>query len=202
MFEVDGGDEIVWTFDRQLALGAERDLHHHGVRRLAQGHPRRVRRAGPQGGRLHLPPLHRHRLQGNLYTGETINGRRIQKFVPIADLDDARTTTFRPSGYPDVALRHYDPRNPGQPDGDDRSRSRRRRDPGYALLACSREAGNTLLVICKGALLRAGIDPRMEEDFFMTRRRALPAPFLLPLVACVLLGLRRPRARTSSSSRA
>ena len=57
-------------------------------------------------------------------TGETINGRRIQKFVPVADLDDAKTRTFRPSGYPDVALRHYDPRDPGTPDKDDRDHHR------------------------------------------------------------------------------
>jgi hypothetical protein len=50
--------------------------------------------------------------KGNLFTGETINGRRIQRFVQRGNVNGKDLEAFRPSGYPDVALPHYDARLP------------------------------------------------------------------------------------------
>jgi hypothetical protein len=58
--------------------------------------------------------------KGNLFTGETIGGRRVQRFTRAGDLDEAKTTAFRPAGYPDVTLRIYDARDPGGGEGGDR----------------------------------------------------------------------------------
>jgi hypothetical protein len=52
--------------------------------------------------------------RGNVFTGETINGRRIQKFVQQGQVNDHDLQDFRPSGYPDVTLKHYDPRFPNE----------------------------------------------------------------------------------------
>ena len=66
MFEVDGGNEIMHTMDRVLGTIVA-DL----------GQP------GHQGGQFTY--LHSNTVdsKGNVYTGETINGRRIQKFVHV-----------------------------------------------------------------------------------------------------------------------
>jgi hypothetical protein len=118
-FEADGGNEIVWTFDRKLAVAQNKTCTTVECGQWPNYILAGFGVPGHMAGDFTF--LHSIGLdsRGNLFTGETINGRRIQKFVPVADLDDARTTTFRPSGYPDVALRHYDPRNPGRADGDD-----------------------------------------------------------------------------------
>jgi hypothetical protein len=124
-FEADGGNEIVWTFDHKLAVAGATG----SCSTIECGAwPNYILAGFGVPGHMAGDFTFLHSIgldsRGNLFTGETINGRRIQKFVPIADLDDARTTTFRPSGYPDVALRHYDPRNPGTPDRDDRDHDR------------------------------------------------------------------------------
>jgi hypothetical protein len=66
MFEVDGGNEILHTMDRVLGTIVA-DL----------GQP------GHEAGQFTY--LHSNTVdsKGNVYTGETINGRRIQKFVPV-----------------------------------------------------------------------------------------------------------------------
>jgi hypothetical protein len=66
MFEIDGGNEIMHTMDR-VAGTIVADL----------GQP------GHQAGQFTF--LHSNTVdsKGNVYTGETINGRRIQKFVPV-----------------------------------------------------------------------------------------------------------------------
>ena len=72
MFEIDGGNEIMHTMDR-VAGTIVADL----------GRP------GHQAGQFTF--LHSVALdsEGNLYTGETINGRRIQKFTRV-DCDNGR----------------------------------------------------------------------------------------------------------------
>ena len=45
--------------------------------------PRRVRAARTAGGPVHVPAQRGKDSKGNLYTGETINGRRIQKFMQV-----------------------------------------------------------------------------------------------------------------------
>jgi hypothetical protein len=131
-FEVDGGNEIVWTFDRQLALAKQTgpDGYTSCTTIECGAWPHSILagfgRPGHMAGDFTF--LHSIALdsRGNLFTGETINGRRIQKFVPVTDLEDVRTEAFRPSGYPDVTLRHYDPRAVSA-EGD-RDRDRRDRD--------------------------------------------------------------------------
>jgi len=117
-FEVDGGNEIVWTFDKFAALDQR------GTCSTIEcgSWPNYILAGFGVPGHMagDFTFLHSIALdsRGNLFTGETINGRRIQKFVPAGDLDDANTKSFRPSGYPDVALRHYDPRDPLRSSGD------------------------------------------------------------------------------------
>jgi len=66
MFEVDGGNEILWIFDRAAAqiLGG-------------------FGRPGHQAGEFTFLHTVSVDSKGNLFTGETINGRRIQKFVKV-----------------------------------------------------------------------------------------------------------------------
>ena len=72
MFEADGGNEQLLIMDR--AAGSI----------LAKfGQP------GRQGGQFTFLHTVARDSRGNLYTGETINGRRVQKFVPV-DCDDDR----------------------------------------------------------------------------------------------------------------
>jgi hypothetical protein len=68
MFEADGGNEQVLLMDR--VLGGILD---------AFGQP------GRQAGQFTFLHTVARDSKGNLYTGETINGRRIQKFVPVCD---------------------------------------------------------------------------------------------------------------------
>jgi DNA-binding beta-propeller fold protein YncE len=70
-FESDGGNEVLWTFDRAL-----------GTILTGFGRP------GHQAGDftfLHTVVVDS---RGNLYTGETIGGRRVQKFVKLSDEGD------------------------------------------------------------------------------------------------------------------
>jgi hypothetical protein len=65
MFEADGGNEVLWIFDRALAV-------------ILDGFGRPGHMAGD------FTFLHSVNTdsKGNVYTGETIGGRRVQKFVP------------------------------------------------------------------------------------------------------------------------
>ncbi len=64
MFDADGGNEIVWTFDRAAAS-------------ILSG----FGRPGHQAGEFTFLHTVTTDSKGNLFTGETINGRRIQKWV-------------------------------------------------------------------------------------------------------------------------
>ena len=66
MFEVDGGNERLWTMDRRL-----------GVILSGFGRP------GHAAGEFTFVHTVAVDSRGNLYTGETIGGRRIQKFRPV-----------------------------------------------------------------------------------------------------------------------
>jgi DNA-binding beta-propeller fold protein YncE len=71
MFDVDGGDEVLWTFD-------------HAAGRILAG----FGRPGHQAGEFTF--LHSIVLdsRGNMFLGETIGGRRIQKFVQVGGGDE------------------------------------------------------------------------------------------------------------------
>jgi hypothetical protein len=64
MYEVDGGEELLLTMDREL-----------GTILAALGGP------GHQAGQFTFLHTVSTDSRGNIYTGETIGGRRIQKFV-------------------------------------------------------------------------------------------------------------------------
>jgi hypothetical protein len=120
-FEVDGGNEILWTYDHAAALAGQSTP----CTTIECGSwPNYILAGFGRSGHMAGDFVFLHSValdsRGNLFTGETINGRRIQKFVPAGDLRDSKTTAFRPSGYPDVTLRHYDPRDTGS-GGDDGS---------------------------------------------------------------------------------
>ena len=70
MFEVDGGNEVLWTFDRLAG-------------KILSGFGRPGHMAGD------FTFLHSIAVdsKGNLYLGETVGGRRFQKFVPKGDDD-------------------------------------------------------------------------------------------------------------------
>ena len=120
-FESDGGNETVWTFDHSLALANQSTATPCTTMECGTW-PRSILAGFGRSGHMAGDFVFLHSIgldsKGNLFTGETINGRRIQKFVPAGDLRDAKTTAFRPSGYPDVTLRHYDPRDQGGGNGD------------------------------------------------------------------------------------
>ena len=120
-YEASGGEEIVWTFDHALAIADQATpctTMECGTwpRGILAGFGRPGHMAGD------FTFLHTVAVDssGNLFTGETIGGRRVQRFTRAGDLDQANTTAFRPAGYPDVTLRTYDPRAPGGGEGGDR----------------------------------------------------------------------------------
>ncbi len=98
MFEVDGGNEVLWIFDRavELILGG-------------------FGRPGHQAGEFTFLHTVAVDSKGNLYTGETVGGRRIQKFTPDGNVpqEDLRIFTpagnSAPGGNPSLQLLHYDP---------------------------------------------------------------------------------------------
>ena len=74
MYEVDGGNEILHIFDRMM-----------GTILSEFGQP------GLQAGQFTFLHTVARDSKGNLYTGETINGRRVQKFTPTGcDRDDGQ----------------------------------------------------------------------------------------------------------------
>src|SRR5262249_14093509 len=71
LFDTDGGNEILWTLDRRsgsILTGMGRPGHAAGEFTF-----------------LHTLAIDS---KGNLFTGETINGRRIQKFTRVKSEDD------------------------------------------------------------------------------------------------------------------
>jgi hypothetical protein len=99
MYEADGGNEVVWFFDRESAMK--------GVwpSSILGG----FGRSGHQAGEF----TYLHSLavdsKGNLYTGETINGRRIQRFKPEGNVPEKDLEVLHPNGSPNLSLEHYDP---------------------------------------------------------------------------------------------
>ncbi len=74
LFESDGGNEVVWIFNHAAALAGLSGALLDGFGRPGHGVGEFTF--------LHMIAVDSH---GNLYAGETIGGRRIQKFVPVRD---------------------------------------------------------------------------------------------------------------------
>ena len=100
LFDVDGGNEVLWEMDRRAALGGDPNA-------ILVGFGRPGHMAGD------FTFLHSVAVdsRNNMFTGETIGGRRVQKFVRVGELARA-TDTYK--GSP-----HYDPRFPNTADSDD-----------------------------------------------------------------------------------
>jgi DNA-binding beta-propeller fold protein YncE len=92
LYESDGGNEILWIFD-------------HAARTILAGFGRPGHGAG-EFTFLHMMAVDS---RGDLYVGETIGGRRIQKFVRQGDVPDDQLRVVIPAGNPDLRLLHYDP---------------------------------------------------------------------------------------------
>ena len=104
MFEADGGNEIVWIFDR-LAAFAGRAL----TAMPGQGILAGFGRPGHQAGEFTFLHTVTVDSKDNLYIGETVGGRRIQKFIPRGHVLDKELDVFVPAGNPSEPLPHYDP---------------------------------------------------------------------------------------------
>ena len=92
MFEADGGNEVLWIFDRAL-----------GTILGGFGGP------GRQAGNFTFLHTVAADSKGNLYTGETVNGRRVQRFQPKGNVPNKQLETFTPAGGAGPIVPHYDP---------------------------------------------------------------------------------------------
>jgi hypothetical protein len=100
LFDVDGGNEVLWEMDRRAALGGDPNA-------ILVGFGRPGHMAGD------FTFLHSVAVdsRNNMFLGETVGGRRVQKFVRLGDLARA-TDTYK--GSP-----HYDPRSQNSGDNED-----------------------------------------------------------------------------------
>jgi hypothetical protein len=99
LFDADGGNEVLWELDRRAALSGDPNA-------ILVGFGRPGHMAGD------FTFLHSVAVdsRNNMFIGETIGGRRVQKFVRLGELARA-TDTYK--GSP-----HYDPRFPKSGDDD------------------------------------------------------------------------------------
>ena len=104
MFEADGGNEVLWIFDRIAAL-AGRAL----TAMPGQGILAGFGRPGHQAGEFTFLHTVAADSKGDLYIGETVGGRRIQKFISRGHVRDNDLDVFVPAGNPSELLPHYDP---------------------------------------------------------------------------------------------
>jgi NHL repeat len=104
MFESDGGNEVLWTFDRMAALAGAALTATPGQGILAG-----FGRPGHAAGEFTFLHTVAADSKGNLYTGETVGGRRIQKFLRRGHVPDNQLDVFVPAGNPSELLPHYDP---------------------------------------------------------------------------------------------
>ena len=103
MFNADGGNEVVWTFNRLAALAGTALFATPGQGILAG-----FGRPGHNAGEFTFLHTVAADSKGNLYIAETVGGRRIQKFVPRRGKGND-LHVFTPAGNPEQLLPHYDP---------------------------------------------------------------------------------------------
>jgi hypothetical protein len=92
MFEADGGNEVLWIFDKITST-------------ILAG----FGRPGHQAGEFTFLHTVAADSLGNLFTGETVGGRRIQKFRPAGSVANDKLEFLVPNGNPALRLLHYDP---------------------------------------------------------------------------------------------
>jgi hypothetical protein len=103
MFNADGGNEVVWTFNRLAALAGTALTAMPGQGILAG-----FGRPGHSAGEFTFLHTVAADSKGNLYIAETVGGRRIQKFEPRRGKGND-LHVFTPAGNPQQLLPHYDP---------------------------------------------------------------------------------------------
>ncbi len=99
LYDTDGGNEVVWIFDHASALSGVWPASILG----GFGRP------GHQAGEFTFLHTLATDSKGNIYTAETINGRRIQRFTPEGNVPDKDLEVLHPNGSPSLSLQHYDP---------------------------------------------------------------------------------------------
>jgi hypothetical protein len=92
MFEVDGGNEVLWIMN-----------HTFGTFIGGFGGP------GHQAGNFTFLHTVSADSKGNLYTGETVGGRRVQKFIRKGFVPDNKLEVFNPAAGLGPTVLHYDP---------------------------------------------------------------------------------------------
>jgi hypothetical protein len=90
ILDVDTGNEVLWFLDRQVRRGE--------VPQIVGG----FGSAGHNAGNFTLLHMIALDSKGNLYTSETVDGRRLQKFVPRGKVSSKKTDTYLDSP-------HYEP---------------------------------------------------------------------------------------------
>jgi Lactonase, 7-bladed beta-propeller len=92
MYVSDGGNEILWIFSHPLDT-------------ILAGFGRPGHMAG-EFTFLHMMAIDS---KGNLYAGETIGGRRVQRFIRTGSVPTDNLQVVTPAGNPNQRLLHYDP---------------------------------------------------------------------------------------------
>ena len=100
LFDTDGGNEVLWELDHAAALAGSAGA-------ILAGFGRPGHMAGD------FTFLHSVAVdsKGIMFIGETIGGRRVQRFKPEGTVNDAKTDTY-------LGTPHYDPRFPNGESGD------------------------------------------------------------------------------------
>ena len=99
MYVTDGVDDVVWIFDRTSALAGVWP----GSILGGFGRP------GHQAGEFTFLNTIAVDSKNNIYTGETVNGRRIQRFERRGNVPPNQLEILHPNGSPSLSLQHYDP---------------------------------------------------------------------------------------------
>jgi hypothetical protein len=92
LYDTDGGNEVLWIFD-------------HAVDLILAG----FGRPGHQPGEFTFLHTVATDSRGNLYTGETVGGRRVQKFKLDGTVANNKLEPYTAAGQPGARLFHYDP---------------------------------------------------------------------------------------------
>ena len=92
MYVSDGGNEVMWIFD-------------HAINTILAGFGRPGHMAG-EFTFLHMMAIDS---KGNLYVGETVGGRRVQRLLRKGNVPDDKLAVVTPAGNPNQRLLHYDP---------------------------------------------------------------------------------------------
>src|SRR5215469_6757937 len=84
MYESDGGNEVMWIFDHAAALAGPSDVPANPSLPPSAAILSGFGRPGHMAGNFTFLHMMAIDSKGNIYVGETVGGRRVQKFYPVA----------------------------------------------------------------------------------------------------------------------